>query len=175
MAFITGDTDSQYFIPRSALSVFSCDINSDNSNDIIVGHIRSWTGTNPTISVLKNNGDGIFSISDTSISFSGGVYGNIYATQINNDTSPDIVTTYIDWSTGVERNFVRVFYNDGSGNFTTFLDFNINSPDFYDEIASGDFNGDSHRMSSLLKIFLKTGELCITTDWGIYLLLYILI
>jgi hypothetical protein len=143
VAFNASEPLSGYFIPQSAISIFSCDINSDTSNDLIVAHVTNWTETNPTISVLKNNGYGLFALADTSLSFCGGSHGNVFATKINNDSFPDIVTNHIDWSTGNIQNFVRVLYNDGQGNFSTFNDFPIGSDDLYDAIAKGDFNGDS--------------------------------
>ncbi|HEY9113341.1 MAG TPA: FG-GAP-like repeat-containing protein [Bacteroidales bacterium] len=89
LAFTTADYRSMYKVPREAASVCAADIDLDGDMDLIIGHYYSsqteWSG----VSLLRNNGTGIFTLTDSIFIFGGG--GKIYSTQINMDSMPDIV------------------------------------------------------------------------------------
>jgi hypothetical protein len=143
MAFISGDTDSEYFVPKRATGIFACDINTDDHNDLIIGHMTDLGDSNTTISVLKNNGNGLFLQIDTSYTFYG-FQDKIIGTTIDNNPSTDIVAKHHEVISGIVHIYIRILYNDGQGNYTTIKDFSTNSNDTYDGIACGDFNGDLH-------------------------------
>jgi len=128
LAFNTGDSKSEYVIPIRAASVYTDDIDLDGDRDVIVGHLTSIGDTNPSISLLKNIGEGYFEIFDTSQSFLGYQY-DIFSTKINNDEYPDIVTRYYQTDNNKSSSFIRVIYmnENGIGNH---LDFNIMNNEF---------------------------------------------
>lgn len=141
LAFTSYSLRSTYTIPIAAWSVFSADLDLDGDMDIIVGHKTMWQATNKTISVLKNTGNGNFIIADTLKSFCG-YQENIFACKIDNDEYPDLVTFYSDFSSGIAKRFIRVWYNQ-SGSFNNFKDFSLNSSVTFSDITYGDVNGDN--------------------------------
>ena len=142
LAFTTGDNRSEYNVPIAAYSVFAGDLDLDNDFDIVVGHKTAWEATNKTISILKNNHDGNFSITDTSKSFCG-YQENIFAIKINNDNYPDIVTFYSDLISGILEKYIRIYYNEG-GEYDNYVDFSLNTSSVFQYINYGDINGDGH-------------------------------
>ncbi|MCK9401004.1 MAG: VCBS repeat-containing protein [Bacteroidales bacterium] len=142
LAFKTGDTRSNYTIPRAAWSVTAGDIDLDGDNDIIVGHKTAWQNNNTSITLLENTNSGIFAILDTTIVFCG-YQENIFTAHINNDNYPDIVSFMSDFSSGIAERYIRVFYNYG-GAFEMFQDFSLNSSETFSDINYGDFNNDSY-------------------------------
>ncbi len=142
LAFTTGDNRSEYNVPKKAHSVFASDLNLDNDIDMVIGHLTAWEATNKTISILKNNHNGNFSISDTSKSFCG-YQENIFAIKINNDNYPDIVAFYSDLISGVLEKYIRVYYNE-EGEFNNYVDFSLNTSSVFQYINYGDINGDGH-------------------------------
>ncbi len=144
VAFSASVPESEYFVPQRAASIFSCDINSDNHNDLIIGHMTTWGDSNATISLLRNNGNGMFTLYDTASSFCGYVE-NVFATRMNNDTFPDIIALHGDFSTGINQYYVRLLYNDGNGNFPTYNDFLHTGPYMITGITFGDIDGDQHQ------------------------------
>jgi len=142
LAFTTGDNRSEYNVPIAAYSVFACDLDLDNDFDIVVGHKTAWEATNKTISILKNNHDGNFSITDTSKSFCG-YQENIFAIKINNDNYPDIVAFYSDLISGILEKYIRIYYNEG-GEYNNYMDFSLNTSSVFQYINYGDINGDGY-------------------------------
>ena len=57
-------------LPFAAYSVDVEDIDLDGDKDIVIGHEVAWEHTNPSISILENNGYGEFDLIDTSMVFS---------------------------------------------------------------------------------------------------------
>ncbi len=139
MAFALGDGKSEYIIPHRAFSINTSNINLDENKEIIIGNFTSWQQSNPTITILKNDGLGYFTIIDTSLSFCG-YQENIFATKVNQDEFPDIVSFYSDFSSGQPERFIRILYNY-SGTFTEYSDFNLNSSSTITDINYGDVDG----------------------------------
>lgn len=140
---ITGYTQrSQYTTPPVPWSVNSFDMDHDGDSDIVIGHKTVWLGTNPTISILTNTGQGYFVLSDTSKSYPG-YQENIFSCNIDQDGFQDIVTFYSDFSTGTADRYLRVWYND-SGVFNVYADFSLNSSATFSGINHGDLNGDTY-------------------------------
>jgi len=133
---------SEYKVPRAAYSVYADDLDLDGDKDIIVGHLTAWEDSNKTISILKNIGNGIFIIYDTSIVFCG-YQKNIFVKNINNDDYPDLITFMSDFSSGIADRYIRIFYNE-NGFFNNFLDFSLNSSATFSAINSGDIDNDTY-------------------------------
>ena len=141
LAFTLGDGKSEYIIPYRAFSITTTNINLDENCEIIIGNFTSWQETNPTITILKNDGFGYFSIIDTSLTFCG-YQKNIFAIKINQDEYPDIVAFSSNFSSGEPERFIRILYNE-YGIFNEFSDFSLNSSSTFTSINYGDVNGDN--------------------------------
>jgi hypothetical protein len=139
MAFKTGDSKSEYNVPRKAHSISTIDYDLDGDIDILIGHLTAWQQPNPTFTIMENN-NGTFQIYDTSQNFCG-YQENIFAYRINADTFPDLVCFYSDFSSGSAERFVRIYYNE-NGEFSSYENFNLNSSETFITINYGDFNGD---------------------------------
>ncbi len=96
------------------LSVQLFDVDSDNDLDIVT---TDWDGN--TISVAKNNGDGTFA-SHSSYNMTGsGVYtGYLASGDIDGDGDLDLVASQTDDEDDPVEG-LTVFFNDGSGDFST--------------------------------------------------------
>lgn len=114
---------AEYTVPRAASSVYAEDLDLDGDKEIIVGHNTLWENTNPSISILTNDGNGNFTISDTSIVFCGD-QKDIFAKMLNNDDYPDLITLMADFSTGEAERYIRIFYNE-YGIFESFSDYSL--------------------------------------------------
>ena len=137
--FAKTDIQSEYEVPISAYSVCASDIDMDGDLDLIVGHKTAWQHLNPTITLMKNFNHGIYTVFDTSKIFSG-YQENIFAIDVNNDSTPDLVTFYMDFTSGVIKRYIRVFYNSG-GTFQNFTDFPLNSSATFSDILYGNVDG----------------------------------
>jgi hypothetical protein len=111
LAFTTGDTKSEYTVPRAVYSVNVRDIDLDGDVDIVTGHNYNWQTLWSGISLLKNNGNGYFNLYDSIYLYGG--QSNVYATTINEDTFPDLVGQYYDGS----KNNIAILVSD-STNYT---------------------------------------------------------
>jgi hypothetical protein len=129
-----------YEVPRAAASIYVADKDLDGDLDIIVGHKTAWEQTNPTISILENDGKGVFPSIDTSHVFCG-YQENIFLQKIDDDEYPDIVTFYSDFSSGTAERYVRIFDNN-NGHFETYHDYSLNSDKTFSGISYGDIDGD---------------------------------
>jgi hypothetical protein len=129
-----------YEVPRAAASIYVADKDLDGDLDIIVGHKTAWEQTNPTISILENDGKGVFPSIDTSHVFCG-YQENIFLQKIDDDEYPDIVTFYSDFSSGTAERYVRIFDNN-NGHFETYHDYSLNSDKTFSGISYGDVDGD---------------------------------
>lgn len=127
-------------VPRAAVSIYVADKDLDGDLDIIVGHKTAWEQTNPTISILENDGKGVFPSIDTSHVFCG-YQENIFLQKIDDDEYPDIVTFYSDFSSGTAERYVRIFDNN-NGHFETYHDYSLNSDKTFSGISYGDKDGD---------------------------------
>ena len=111
----------------SLLSFAIGDFNEDGKLDLAV---RS--ADDDAILILLGNGDGTFTAGAT-LQTSGEYPENIVAVDLNGDGHLDLAATYADG--------VRVFFGDGTGNFSNPVPYPITNPSFFG-IASGDFNED---------------------------------
>ncbi len=164
LAFTTADIRSMYKVPREAASVCAADIDMDGDNDLIIGHKTAWGNTNPTITILNNSYFGNFEIFDTSLVFSG-YQENIFAVRINDDTYPDIVSFYTDFSSGTAERFIRIFIND-AGAFINNMDINLNESSVFSGITYGDVNGNNFQDIILLSNSSKTWGLLTNDGFG---------
>ncbi len=140
--FAKMDVDSEYNVPIGANSIFAADLDLDGFNDIVVGHTTTWGDSNTTISIMRNIGYGTFEISDTSKSFCG-YQESIFAIDLSNDGFPDIVAVFGDFSTGVMKRFIRVYYNStGTYPNSNYADFDLNTSESIVYFSHGDINGD---------------------------------
>jgi len=132
---------AEYTVPRAAYSVYAEDLDLDLDKDIVVGHLTAWQNDNPTMSILKNEYNGTFSIFDTSFVFCG-YQKNIFAQNIDNDNYPDIVTFMADFSSGIADRYVRIFYNE-YGFFNIFADFTLNTSEVVSNITYGNIDNNN--------------------------------
>lgn len=140
--FAKTDIDSEYNVPIGANSIFAVDCDLDGHNDLVVGHKTMWGDSNKTISIMRNIGYGTFEITDTSKSFCG-YQESIFATDLSNDGFPDIVAILGDFSTGVIKRFIRIYYNStGQYPNSNYADFNLNTSESIVYVSHGDINGD---------------------------------
>ena len=130
---------SEYTIPRSARNVYAEDLDLDGDNDIVVRHMNGVGET--SMSILRNDGYGNLTIIDTSYIFNGS-YANIYSVNLDSNDFPEIVTTYVDFSSGDAERYIRIFHNT-YGIFETVSDY----PLIYDEpvylLECGDIDNDN--------------------------------
>ena len=134
-------TAAEYTIPCAAWSVYAGDLDLDGDKDIVVGHKTGWGYDSPTITILKNEGHGYFTIFDTSFVFCG-YQENIFAQNIDNDSYPDIVTLMSDFSSGTAERYIRICYND-NGYYNEFIDFSLNTSEKFSNIIYGDIDDDN--------------------------------
>jgi len=130
---------STFDIPKAAASICVADTDLDGDHDIIIGHKTAWEQTNPTVSILDNDGKGVFLNIDTTHVFCG-YQENIFLQKINDDEYPDIVTFYSDFSSGSAERYVMIIGND-NGQFETYQDFSLNSDKIFSGINYGDIDG----------------------------------
>src|SRR2546425_2211678 len=137
---LLGNGKGQFsFAPGSPFSVESnphphgiavADFNGDKKPDIA---IDSW-GENKVL-VLFGNGDGTFKSHGIKFDVGNAPYQRLRAADLNEDGSPDIVTS--NW----KGSSVSVLFGDGKGSFSR-KDFDVPPSPF--GIAIADFNGDHH-------------------------------
>jgi hypothetical protein len=99
-------------VPRQPASACFTDLNADGFQDIILGHKTGWGYTNPTISILMNDGFGQFGVVDTTLSFCG-YQENLILHDIDNDGNQDLIalTGYVPTGTSDFIQYFRVFSN----------------------------------------------------------------
>jgi hypothetical protein len=140
--FAKTDIDSEYNVPIGANSVFAADCDLDGYNDLVVGHNTTWGDSNISISLLHNSGIGPLEITDTSKSFCGNQW-SILSVDLNSDGYPEIVAVYSDFSTGVMKRFIRIYYNStGQYPNSNYIDFALNTSESIVYVSHGDINGD---------------------------------
>ncbi len=136
----TIDNKSNYNIPSRARSIFTDDTDLDNDQDIIIGHLTGVGYTNPSVTLLLNDGQGYFETYDTSNSYYGYQY-DIFSADLNNDYYPEIITFLtIDNNTDIGR-YIRVIINS-EGVFNEYQDISLNQSESFDYKTYGDTDGD---------------------------------
>ncbi len=114
LAFTTGDSKSDYIIPSWAKSIFTEDIDLDNDQDLIIGHLTGVGYTNPSITLLKNDGQGYFDVFDTSITYLGS-QTDIFANDFYGNIYPEIITNYSETDKSKTSSYIRILNLDSSG------------------------------------------------------------
>jgi hypothetical protein len=137
MAFTTGDSKSYYNIPISPTSIYTDDFDLDGDKDIIIGHITGVGYTNPSLTILKNDGQGYFEVYDTAKTYFGAQY-DIFSKKINGDNYPEIVTFLVYENSS---RYIRILIND-EGVFDEYQDFSLNQTEPFGHKTFGDANGD---------------------------------
>jgi len=123
-----------YTVPLAAYSICAEDLDLDGDNDIVVGHnYCSWTEWSG-ISILENNGEGVFTLIDSIFLYS--CQTNVYADKFNDDEYPDIIGRHYENDTP----YMAILENE-QGVFSPYyypIDLSI---DFF---TIGDVNSDSY-------------------------------
>ena len=157
---IRGMAQTVYEIPPAAESINACDLDLDGDMDIILGYQTVCDHDNITFTILKNEGDNSYEISDMTKTYAGAQY-SIFAERIDEDEYPDLVTVFHDCEKS--KNYVRIWYNDGEGNFDCYEDYDLFiSGVAVDELSFGDADGDG-----LTDIFVRINYMSSTQQWGV--------
>lgn len=106
------------------------DYNKDGNMDLVIGGMAD-------ISLLQNDGQGVFSVAGTVLS--GETPFDIVVKDLDGNGYDDIVLCNQYASQG-NLNILKVFKNDGAGNFSLADSYNVGSASF--SIAVNDINGD---------------------------------
>jgi len=110
------------------LSIFCADLDGDGDLDLAVAAPRGG------VSILKNNGDGIFSLD--SIYTLGDIHESIFAADLDGDGDLDLaVTNY----TGISSD-VSVLKNNGDGTFQTAVNYGVGDDPY--SVFCADLDGD---------------------------------
>ncbi|HZR43545.1 MAG TPA: choice-of-anchor P family protein [Ktedonobacteraceae bacterium] len=142
-------TSATYSVGAGPFAVAVGDLNSDGKPDIVVTNQHS-----NSISILLNNGDGSFQLSQTitvGVTPEGVAVGDF-----NGDGKPDIVVT------NYNSNTISVLLNNGTGSFQLSQTVTVNGGPA--AVAVGDFNGDgkfdlvtANYNNSTISILLNNG------------------
>jgi len=126
---------AEYTVPRAAYSVYADDLDLDGDNDIVVGHNfcsqTAWSG----VSILRNNGDGVFTLSDSVFIF--GWQPDIKIKNINTSEYSEIIAKYENMQ---EQNEYIAIINNFNLNDISY--FSLNTYEGVESITTGDIDGD---------------------------------
>jgi hypothetical protein len=123
---------------RYGYSMAIGDLDRNGLKDIAVGHLIHEDLSSPSFTVLYNYSNGAFASADSSFVF-GVSQNSIQIADINGDDYPDIVA--IQAVNFTENQCARVFYNQ-QGSFSNYVDYPFTGDCFFNEIRTGDVNGD---------------------------------
>lgn len=142
LMLVIASTGFSVVIPltRGIYSIAIGDVDQNSLKDIVVGHVFYDTITAPSFTVLYNFSNGAFAFADSSFVF-GEVQNCIQLENMNDDAFPDIVCRYSE--NGEQNQFARVYYNQ-NGSFNTHNDYPFTGDSHYNEIRTGDVNGDGY-------------------------------
>lgn len=133
------------------------DVNDDTWLDLIVGNLGD-----DVISVFINDGDGTFAPKVDYSTPTNTFPKEVAVGDLNNDSMPDIVTTYSG-----SPYAVAVFINNGDGTFATKVEYTPGSQP--GDVAIGDVNNDGYndiafgRASSNTSVYINNGDGTFTT------------
>ncbi|MCD4665057.1 MAG: T9SS type A sorting domain-containing protein [Bacteroidales bacterium] len=137
ISFTTGDSKSEYILPRAAYSVTTGDIDLDGDNDIVVGHNYNsqtlWSG----VSILLNTGEGHFSLIDSLYLF--GWQSDVQLTNLNTNVIPEIIAKKED--PVLEAEYISIIYDN---DLNDIIDYNLNTYEGVGIIKYGDIDGDDY-------------------------------
>lgn len=137
--FITHDTYPTGTAPQA---VTSADFNADGAVDIAVGNLSSG---DISLYFNRNDGSGRFEPPvQRTFELKGSQVNNILATDLNNDTKPDLVV--------VREHYLSILMNGGTGTFWPADNYVVPSSNQHSLVAT-DLNGDG-----ALDLVLSTGE-----------------
>uniref|UniRef100_Q3AQB0 VCBS n=1 Tax=Chlorobium chlorochromatii (strain CaD3) TaxID=340177 RepID=Q3AQB0_CHLCH len=126
-AEISFATKVDYAVGSGPVGTTSADVNGDGELDLIVANFQS-----DTVSVLKNNGDGIFA---TKVDYpTGSCPQSVTSSDVNGDGKLDLIAT--NWGSDT----VSVLENNGEGTFATKVDYATGYSPW--PVTSADVNGD---------------------------------
>lgn len=98
---------STYRVPKKPASVTVADINLDGFPDIVLGHDpnseNGWAG----LTILINNGHGLFTIADTIFLFAG--QSSVHVKNIDFNSTPEVFAKYYSYS--LNNEFIAVMKN----------------------------------------------------------------
>ena len=123
---------------RYGYSMAIGDLDRNGLKDIVVGHLIHEDLSSPSFTVLYNYSNGAFASADSSFVF-GVSQNSIQIADLNGDNYPDIVA--IQAVNFTENQCARVFYNQ-QGSFSDYVDYPFTGDCFFNEIRTGDVNGD---------------------------------
>ncbi|MBI9036905.1 MAG: VCBS repeat-containing protein [Bacteroidales bacterium] len=123
---------SEYITGVKAYSVFPSDLDLDGDIDLVIEHRVMSGATNPSITIMENTNYGNFIIKNTK-SFTHLPLG-IIAFDVDNNSFPDIITTY--------SHYLRVYLNEGTLDFSNWIDYDLINQSQLIGMHYGDINGD---------------------------------
>ena len=107
---------SEYRVPKKPASVTVADMNLDGYPDIILGHDpnseNGWAG----LTILTNNGNGTFTISDTIFLFAG--QSSVHAKNIDVNPYPEVFAKFYNYQ--LNNEFIAVIKNTNSDSIELF-------------------------------------------------------
>jgi len=115
--------------------VVAADFDDDGAVDLAVAN---YDADNPIVSLLHNDGDGIFS--DRGVLAVSGAPVGIAGRDLNGDLLPDLVVTI--YGASAELASIEVFLNDGAGGFAAAVPYTVGTGPYWSELR--DLNGDGH-------------------------------
>ncbi|MDY0152257.1 MAG: FG-GAP-like repeat-containing protein [Candidatus Cloacimonas sp.] len=142
LMLVIASTGFSVVIPltRGIYSIAIGDVDQNGLKDIVVGHVFYDTNTAPSFTVLYNYSNGAFASADSSFVF-GAIQDCIQLENMNADNFPDIICKYS--INNNQNQFARVYYNQ-NGSFDTYTDYPFTGDCHYNEIRTGDVNGDGY-------------------------------
>ena len=137
-AFTRGDSKSLYTIPQAPATIFSTDIDFDGDIDVFFGHNYSSNSDWGGVSLLQNQNNGYFDLSD-SCYFENG-FLDIGGNYFDNNESIDLFSRTVT-SDPYSIN-ISIIYNYGLSQFDSIKSFPLYPEPPVPFITSGDVNGD---------------------------------
>ncbi len=132
--------------------VAAADFNNDGRLDLVTADY-GYAGYGNTLTVLTNNGNGIFG-SNATLTV-GDQPRSVVSFDVNNDGRPDLVC-----GCGGYPGYLKVLTNDGSGNFESAFTLTNIDPEY---IVVGDLNGD-HRLALACSDLVRDQVTVLTND-----------